>query len=152
MLCGLLPCPSAASVTWREVKARVATSGLCFYRPSTVGHSQVLQIWTVVEVAHEWGRASHAWHERLINARNCQAHELIVKLSPCMCSCIGYPSWRNGWHMWYLVLSGEELATWAFWNLAVSLVTSPAICHDKLVNQQAKTLPKPPVNGKWMCM
>ena len=33
-----------------------------------------------------------------------------------------------------------------------SIVTNPAICHDKLVNQQAKALSKPPVNGKWMCM
>ena len=36
--------PSLASVTRKEVKARVATSGLCFYRPSTVGHSQAVQI------------------------------------------------------------------------------------------------------------
>ena len=43
--------------------------------------------------------------------------------------------------MWYLAISGEDLATWAFWKLAI--VTNPAICHDKLVNQQAKTLSKP---------
>ena len=63
----------------RKVKARVATSALCFYRTSTVGHSQAVQIWTVVEVTS--GRASHAWHERHSNSRNCQAHELIVNLS-----------------------------------------------------------------------
>ena len=49
-----------------------------------------------------------------------------------------------------LAISGKDLATWAFGNLTV--VTNPATCHDKLVNQQAKTLSKPPVNGKWMCM
>ena len=48
------PCPSAASVTQREAKARMATFGLCFYRSSTVGHSRVGQIWTVVN----WGRFS----------------------------------------------------------------------------------------------
>ena len=39
-----------------EVEACVATSGLCFYRPLMAGRSQVVQIWTVVEVAsgHEW--------------------------------------------------------------------------------------------------
>ena len=36
--------------------------------------------------------------------------------------------------MWYLAISGEDLATYAFWNLAI--VTNPAICQDKLVNQQ----------------
>ena len=30
----------------------------------------------------------------------------------------------------------------------LKFVTNPAICHDELVNQQAKTLSKPPVNGK----
>ena len=55
--------PSAASVTQSKVKAHVATSGLCFYRPSTAGRLRTGgEIWTVVEVAS--GRASHAWHER----------------------------------------------------------------------------------------
>ena len=46
-----------------------------------------------------------------------------------------------------VLISGEDLilATCAFWNLAI--VTNPPICHDKLVNQQSKTLSKPPVNG-----
>ena len=55
-------CPSAVSATWSKVKARVATSGLCFYWSSTAGRSQAVQIWTVVEVAS--GRARHAWHKR----------------------------------------------------------------------------------------
>ena len=36
--------------------------------------------------------------------------------------------------MWYLAILGEDLATYAFWNLA--MVTNPAICQDKLVNKQ----------------
>ena len=35
-------CPSAASATQSEVKARVATSGLYFYQSSTAGHSQAV--------------------------------------------------------------------------------------------------------------
>ena len=43
-----------------EVEAPVATSGLCFYRPSTVGCSQAVQIWlNSLQV-----RAGHAWHEQ----------------------------------------------------------------------------------------
>ena len=67
-----------------EVEARVATFGLCFYRPSMVGCSQAVQ-WTVVEVASGKKTA-------LINARNLP-HGFSVKLSPCMYG------WRNGWHM-----------------------------------------------------
>ena len=40
----------------------------------------------------------------LINARNL-AHDFDVKLTPCMCSHISLPGWRNGWHTWYLYLS-----------------------------------------------
>ena len=36
-----------------------------------------------------------------------------------MCSYISCPGWRNGWHMWYLAISGEDLATCAFWNLSI---------------------------------
>ena len=39
MLSGLLPCPSAASVTWREVKARVATYFWFVLLPTINGRS-----------------------------------------------------------------------------------------------------------------
>ena len=67
----------------------------------------------------------------LINTRY-SAHNFSVKFSPYMCSYIRCPGWRNGWHMWYLAISGEDLATYAFWNLAYSRY----ICHDNLVNQE----------------
>ena len=72
-------CPSAVSATWTKVKARVATSGLCFYRPSTTGRSQAVQIRTVVEFAS--GQVKHC----MKGTRN-PAHDFIVKLSPCTCS------------------------------------------------------------------
>ena len=87
MLSWLLPYPSAASVTRKFKHAWQLTSGLCFYRLSTVGHSKALKIWTVVEVASGRGRSCMAW-TTLINVGNCQAHELIVKLSPCTCIAI----------------------------------------------------------------
>ena len=43
-------------------------STLCFYRPSTVGRSQAVKIWTVVEVAS--GKNHHTTWMALINARN----------------------------------------------------------------------------------
>ena len=48
----------------------------------------------------------------LINARNL-AHGFSVKLSPCMCSYISCPGWRNGWHNYVILIfiSGEDLAT-----------------------------------------
>ena len=61
------------------VKARVATSDLCFYRPSTAGHSQAVQIRTVVEVE----QVVHG-----MNSTRNPAHDFIVKLSPCTCSYI----------------------------------------------------------------
>ena len=66
----------------------------------------------------------------LINARDL-AHDSGVKLSPCMCSHISCPSWRNGWY----ILSEDLLVTYALW-LKQSTVTHPAVCHDKVVNQQ----------------
>ena len=92
-----------------------------------------LQVEPVMHGMNGKGQKSSSWFHRKASS------------SPCMCSYISCPGWRNGWHMWYLAV--RTLATWAFWNLAI--VTNPAICHDKLVNQQAKTLSKPPMNGKW---
>ena len=45
-------------------------------------------IWTVVD----WvaGRMQNGIHKR---------HDFGVKLSPCMCSHVSCPGWRNGWHM-----------------------------------------------------
>ena len=64
--------PSAASVTQSKVKAHVATSGLCFYRPSMAGRLRTGgEIRTVVEVAS--GRASHAWHEKSNSWFHCKA-------------------------------------------------------------------------------
>ena len=49
----------------------------------------------------------------LINARNL-AHDSGVKLSPCMCSHVSCPGWRNGWY----IHSEDLLVTYAFSNLA----------------------------------
>ena len=53
-----LPECSVADPEWRQLK--LTTFDLCVYRPSMAGHSQAVQICTVVAVAS--GRASHAWH------------------------------------------------------------------------------------------
>ena len=75
-----------------------------------------------------------------MNGNTNPAQYFIVKLSPCTCS--------------YLAALAGDMAgicgTEVFERL--KFVTNRVICHDKLVNQQAKTLSKPPVNGKWMCM
>ena len=103
---------NATTVTWSALKSdwycqpRAAEANslnsIKFLLINGLG-TRLIQLGTVVEVASgiddASGRASHAWHERYSNAGNCQAHELIVKLSPCMCSYIGCPSWRNGWHI-----------------------------------------------------
>ena len=73
-----------------------------------------------------------------MNGTRNPAHDFIVKLSPCTCSYIA-------------ALAGEMAGICGTWPFEIC--ESPAIqCHDKVVNQQAKTLSKPPVNGKWMCM
>ena len=50
---------------------------------------------TVIEIAS--GTRGHV-QTALINARN-SAHDFGVKLSPCMCSHISGPGWRNDWPM-----------------------------------------------------
>ena len=74
------------------------TSGLCFYRPSTAGHSQArckcgqwLRSLQVDPVMH----GMNGTHKR-----QSPAHDFIVK--PCMCSYISCPGWRDGWH--YVIL------------------------------------------------
>ena len=76
---GLLPECSVSDPGWRQLKLKHA---LCFYRPSTAGCSQTVQIWTVVEVTS--GKCHLAW-TALINATN-SAHDFSVKLSPGVCS------------------------------------------------------------------
>ena len=112
------------------------TSGLCFYRPSTVGHLQAVQVWTVVEVAS--GRASHAWHERHSNAGNGQAQGLII----------GCPSWRNVWHMWYL----HGYLGWGISYLGVLKFDYKLSDKSCYMPWQPEHFQSPPVNGKWMCM
>ena len=64
-----------------EVEAWQLTCGLYSYRPSTAGCSQWCKLLMVVEVASGKGRAWKA----LIQASD-SAHDLSVKLSPCLCS------------------------------------------------------------------
>ena len=45
-------------------------------------------------VASDSGRMHNLRHS---NARSL-VHVFSVKLSPCMCSHVGCPGWRNGWH------------------------------------------------------
>ena len=65
-------CQSVVSVTrsednWnRSMCGNLHTSGLLFYRPSTAGRSQAVQIWTMVEVAS--GKSHHS----INGTRKCQ--------------------------------------------------------------------------------
>ena len=69
-----------------------------------------------------------------MNGNRNPAHDFIVKRSPCTCS--------------YLTALAGEMAGICGTELlgCLKFVTNPAICNDKLVNQQAKTLSKL-VNG-----
>ena len=98
---GLLPCPSAVWVTWREVKACVAISGLCFYRPSTVGHShrwykygQWLRSLQIEPVMHGMNDTQTLETVKLMNSSLSLVYAFVATLAALY--------WRNGWHMWYL--------------------------------------------------
>ena len=76
----------------REVEACVAL--VCAStddgRPLTGG---INLIWAVVDWVASGSRPC-----KNTNTGNL-AHDFGVKLSPCMCSHISCPGWRNGWHM-----------------------------------------------------
>ena len=129
MLSWLLPCPSAVSVTVtrREVKARVATYFWFVLLPTINGRpltggtnnyhdGQWLKSLQVEPVMHGMNDTQTPETVKLMNS----------SLSPCMCSYIGCPSWRNGWHMWYL-------ATWC--------ITSPIEWHTDILYQLVQARP-----------
>ena len=71
-----------------------------------------------------------------MNGNRNLAHDFIIKLSPCTCTC-----------SYVAALAGEMAGTCRTVLLGrLKFVTNTATRHDKLVNQQAKTVSKP-VNG-----
>ena len=106
---GLLPECSIGDPDLGQLKLKHTwqlTSGLCFYQPSTAGHSQAVQIWTVVKVT---SGKSHGINGTVTHKRQ--------KLSSCF-QCKAYSM-----HVYLHQLPGlEKIISASIWDTWLSLV------------------------------